>query len=182
LTASRSIELTPAEAADRIDNELGQAWIALGAHDLEPALDGYVRALGLALQLGPAPTEQVLVAILQAARELALRRDADGLSALGPALVGLVTQVRHAGALSHTAVMEAWATVADGLGVLTGQLGLALTLPPDRRAGMMSQARAHATLLEDASGGLFGLVDWLDDIARALRPPDDEAEERQEGS
>jgi hypothetical protein len=182
LTTHPSIDLTAAEAADLIKVELDRAQAALDAHDLEPAFDGYIRALGVALQLGPAPTEQVLVAILQATHELALDQDADALSTLGPALVGLATQVRQAGALPRTSVMEAWATVTEGLGALTGQLGLAMALPRDRRTSMMSHARTHATRLDDATAGLFGLVDWLDEYAQALQSPEGRDAQEHKGS
>jgi hypothetical protein len=163
MTTPQAVDLTPAEAAGLIDQELAEAGGALHAHDLDTALDGYVRAMGLALQLGPAPSEQVLAAILQAARKLTLWQDADGLSALGPALVELVTQVREASALPRTAVMETWATFTSDLGALIGQLGLALAIPPGHRAGMMDLARTRAALLDDATGSHFTLTAWLDE-------------------
>jgi hypothetical protein len=139
------IDLTPAGAAVRIRAELALAQGALEApRDLDTALDAYVRALGLALQLGPAPSE-----------------DAAALSALGPAVVDLVGQVRGASALPPTPVMAAWAELAVEVGALIGQLGLALALPADRRAGMMNQARERAALLDDTTGGFFSLGVWL---------------------
>ena len=166
------IDLTPAQATEHIQVELacaGQA-LALGtpgrdpldAQDLDTALDAYVRALGLALQLGPAPAEEVLQAVVHAAHQLNGRGDATALSALGPALVDLVAQVRTAGALPPTAVMEAWATVAADLGTLIGQVGLALALPAERRTGMLDNARTRASLLDDATQSLFALTAWLD--------------------
>jgi hypothetical protein len=144
--------------------ELEQASRSLKASDLSAALDGYVRALGLALQLGPALTEQVLISALGTARGFAEQPDPDGLSALGPALVDLVDQVRRAGALPRTPIMEAWATVASDLGALIGQVGLALTIAPDHRNGMIENARAHASLLDDVTGQIFALTAWIDQI------------------
>jgi hypothetical protein len=163
MTPAQTLGLTPAEAAGRIEIELAQAGASLHARNLDLALDGYVHALGLALQLAPAPTEWVLAAILQAARELALGADANGLSTLGPALVDLVMQVRDANALPPTSTMDAWAAVAADLGTLIGQVGLALSIPPDHRASMMDNARTRAALLDDATGGRFALTAWLDE-------------------
>lgn len=165
MAESRSIDLTPSQAAALIHRDLTGAKSALDSHDLEMALDGFVRALGLALQLGPAPAEQVLEAILCAARQMRRCQDVEGLSALGPALVGLGKQVRAANALPPTAIMEAWATVTEDLGALIGQLGLALALPPDRREEMMGSARSRAALLDDATHGIFHLAEWLNDLA-----------------
>jgi hypothetical protein len=164
VTTPRVIDLTPAEASRRIQKELEQAADALKADDLDTALDEYVRALGLALQLGPALTEQVLIAALDAAKGFAGQPHADGLSALGPALVDLVTQVRRAGALPPTQIMEAWAAVASDLGALIGQVGLALTIAPDHREGMIKNARTRAVLLDDATSNLFALTSWLDQL------------------
>jgi hypothetical protein len=126
------------------------------------ALDHYVRGLGLALQLGPAPAEQATRAILQGADSLARYQAVTALSALGPAMVDLVGQVRDAGALPSTPVMEAWAIVAGDIGALIGQVGLALSIEPSHRTGILANARAHAILLDDATGGLFDLRGWLD--------------------
>lgn len=164
MTTPQEIDLAPTEAARRIQSELEQASDALHVDDLGTALDGYVRALGLALQLGPALIERVLVAVLDAAQELAGWKHAEGLSALGPALVDLVAQVRRAGALPPTSVMDAWATVASDLGALIGQVGLALAITPDHREEMMENARARAALLDDATGKLFALTRWLDQV------------------
>ncbi|MFC2037428.1 hypothetical protein ACFLYD_05595 [Chloroflexota bacterium] len=163
--AAQVVQVTAIGAADLIHLELTRAGEALDANDLDTILDAYVRALGLALQLGPAPSEQVLVAVLHTAHAVGLRQNADSLSALGPALVGLVAQVRTAGALPPTAVMEAWATLADDLGALIGQVGLALSIPHARRAGMMDNARARASLLDDATGGRFALTAWVDTVS-----------------
>lgn len=163
MTAPSAIDLTPAQAADLIHSELIQAAEALQTGDLDAALDGYVRALGLALQLGPAPTEQVLTSVLQAARELAHQGDVEGLSALGPALVGLTTQVCEAGALPPTPVMEAWAIVSADLGTLIGQVGLTLALPFGHRPGMADKARTRATHLDNATDGLLALTAWIDE-------------------
>jgi hypothetical protein len=158
-----AVDLTPAQAAELLHAELSQASEALHAGELDAAFDGYVRALGLALQLGPAPTEQALTAVLQAGRTLVQRQQAMGLSTLGPAVVDLVNQVRRAGVLPHTAVMDAWATVSADVGSLIGQVGLALVLPHDHRAGMARSARARAATLDDATGALFDLAGWLED-------------------
>jgi hypothetical protein len=164
MTTVSAIELAPAETAARIHQELSYAGERLQTRDLGPALDAYSCALGLALQLGPAPTETVLLATLDAACELARSPDAEGLSALGPALVNLVTQVRDAGVLPSTVVMDAWASVATDVGALIGQVGLALAIRPDHRRGMMDNARLRAALLDDATGGLFNLTNWMDRI------------------
>jgi hypothetical protein len=165
LPSHDSIELTPVQASDWLQQELNLAAEALNSDDLDSALNAYVRALGLALQLGPAPTEHALDAVLHAARTLAQREDAAGLSALGPALVDLIRQVREAGALPATSVMEAWAEVVAGLGALVGQVGLVVALPQDRRQGMLGSARDHARILDEATKGVFGLAVWLDEIA-----------------
>jgi hypothetical protein len=159
-----TVDLTPAQAAELLHVELNQASETLHAGKLDAAFDGYVRALGLALQLGPAPTEQALTAILQAGRTLVQRQQAKGLSTLGPAVVDLVNQVRRADVLPHTAVMAAWATISADLGSLIGQAGLAQELPHDHRAGMARSARARAMALDDATGALFDLAGWLEDI------------------
>jgi hypothetical protein len=179
MTVLRAVEVTPAEAAELIHHELLQAAQALEAANLDATLDGYVRALGLGLQVGPAAAEQVLVAVLQASRQLALRQDAAGchrcppvdaptvLSALGPEVVQLAKDVREAGALPDTPVMAAWATLACEVGTLIGQLGLALSIPPSQRAGMLDNARTRAALLDDATDNCFALTTWLDEITSA---------------
>lgn len=164
MTNERSVELTPEAASALVHEELLTAQEALTCADRQNAnraLDGYVRALGLALQLGPAATEKGLRAVLQAARHLAANLDSDGLSALGPAVVGVVSQATDADVLPSTNVMQAWATVAADVGALIGQVGLALTLAPDRRHGLLQGARARAALLDDATGGLFSLSSWI---------------------
>jgi hypothetical protein len=164
MTDPDAVELTLDGAISLLQEELDRAAEAIRTADLESALDGYRAALGLALQLGPAATEGVLRAILQASRDLAWHGEASSLSALGPALVGLVDQVRQAGALPATAVMEAWAIVAADLAALVGQIGLALSIPPRHRAGMFDSARAHAVLLDDATSNLFALTAWIDQL------------------
>lgn len=164
MTEPLVVDLTPFEAGSFIRRELAMANQALQLENLDAALDGYVRALGLALQLGPAPTEQALVAVLDAARHLARQHDADGLSSLGPALVDLVEQVRVAGVLPPTTIMEAWGTVASDLGMLIGQVGLAFTIPSDHCQAILDNARQHALILEDATGNLFDLSAWLDQV------------------
>jgi hypothetical protein len=171
MTTPQGIEFTPTEAAGFLHQELQQASHALQSRDVGAALDGYMRAFGLALQLGPAPTEQVLLTILAGARDLALWSNAEGLAKLGPALVGLVAQVQEAGALPPTKVMDAWASVAVGLGTIIGQMGLVLDLAPTHRAGMLDNVRTRAELLDDATGGLFSLVKWIDQLSPASREP-----------
>ena len=164
MTSPRVIALAPTEASGRIQKELETAQDAIRIGDLDSALDRYIRALGLALQLGPVSTEKVLGAILGTAQKLTDQAHADGLAALGPALVDLVTQVRGAGVLPPTSVMDAWATVTSDLGALVGQVGLALMIAPARRVGMMQNARTRAALLDDATGNLFALALWLDRV------------------
>ena len=168
MTPVHSIDLNPVQATEWIDGELASAREALGgdgaAPDLDALLNAYYRALGLALQLGPAPTEKVLIETLVTARELAHRENAAALSALGPALVDLVDRVRRSGSLPPTPIMDAWATVAADLGVLVGQVGLALALPAERRSGMMDHARTRSLLLDEATGGVLGLAEWIDQL------------------
>jgi hypothetical protein len=156
-----AVDWTADEAAAGLQYELVRAGQFLTGQEMEAALDGYVRGLGLALQLGPAALEMALSALLAGAGGLVRRGDADGLCALGPAVTGTVVQVREAGALPATPAMAAWAAVTDDLGALLGQVGLALALPAERRSGMWRQARERAALLDEATGGLFALVDWL---------------------
>lgn len=163
-----TVELSATEASQRIWQELQQAQNALQSDDLETALDRFVRAMGLALQLGPAASERVLAETVAAARVMTRQQNANALSALGPTLVGLTNQVREAGALPDTAVMEAWAAVAIGLGKLYSQLGLALAIAPSRRSGMIADASTRALLLDDATGNLFGLTIWLNELALEL--------------
>ncbi|MGD8518734.1 MAG: hypothetical protein PVG54_17340 [Anaerolineae bacterium] len=168
MTAVQPIDLSPVEATALIERELAAARETMGQDgtvpDLDAILDAYHRALGLALQLGPAPAEKVLVHALATARELARHEDAAALSALGPTLVGLVDQVRQSGSLPPTRVMDAWATIASDLGALVGQVGLALALPPERRTGMLDNARTRASLLDDATHGLFEVTAWIDQL------------------
>jgi hypothetical protein len=166
MTEPTEIELTPEDAASRVAAELSLAGEALQEGSVNTALDGYVLALGLALQLGPASTGQAVSSILQAARVLASQQNAPGLSALGPALAGLVSQMREAEAVPATSIMEAWAGFVEGLGALIGQIGLALALPSDHRGGMIANARSHALLLDDATAGCYSLTKWLDQVAQ----------------
>jgi hypothetical protein len=166
MTKPQELELKLTEAASLIGAELTLAEEALLEGKVDAGLDGYVRALGLALQLGPASADQAMTSVLRAARNLASRQDASGLSALGPALVGLVNQMRDTDAVPATAVMEAWARFFEGLGALIGQVGLALAIPSGHRRGMMANARSHATLLDDATAGRFALAAWLDEVAQ----------------
>jgi hypothetical protein len=164
-----SIDLTPAQAGEWLHKRLERATDALQAGDPSTALDGYVSAVGLALQLGPAPAQMALTATVEAAYTWAHLEDASALSALGPALVDLVTQVRDSDALSPTPVMEAWLAVTSELGALVGQVGLALSLPPAHRAGMLSSAHARAVLLDAATSNLFSLIHWIKDLLRATK-------------
>jgi hypothetical protein len=164
MTSPQTVELAPDQATAMIREELAQAAKILQTGRFDSALDRYTAALGLGLQLGPAPTQEVLTAILDTARTLARNQDGHGLSALGPALVGLVDQVRAAGVLPATAVMEAWAIIAADLATLIGQLGVALELAPDRRGDMIDNARIRASLLDNATDGLFDLEAWIDDL------------------
>ena len=157
------LQLTAAAAAAWIARELEQASQVLPLN-LEAAMDGYIRALGLALQLGPAPMEQALDAIHGAALFWGADDNATALSTLGPAVTGLVHQVRDAEALPTTKVMSAWAAATEGLGALIGQVGLALALPPKRRRDLLVQARAQAALLDDVTEGRWQLVDWIDGL------------------
>lgn len=157
----QSLDLSPEQAAARLQEELADASRALAGQDLDLALDAYVRALGLALQLGPAATETALAGILAGADQLVREGEGQGLCALGPAVTGLVEQVDEAGALPPTPAMRAWAFVAADLGALVGQVGLALGLPAERRTGLWRQARTRAVLLDEVTGGLFSLEGWL---------------------
>jgi hypothetical protein len=162
MTGPQAVELTAGEAAARIHAELQTAAVALDAAELDLALDAYVRALGLALQLGPAPSETVLRAVLDGARSLARQEDAEGLATLGPAVAGLVSQVMEAGALPASPVMEAWAAVAADIGALLGQWGLALSLPAEHRQHLRAQLQTRARLLDAATNRLFYLAAWED--------------------
>jgi hypothetical protein len=154
------VNLTVEEAAVWIRSELQQAGDAMDAGKLDAALDGYVRAMGLALQLGPAPVEEVLSAVLAVTRG----QNTATLAALGPALVNLVEQVRRAGVLPGTAVMEAWAMFVGEVGALVGQAGVALSVPPGRRAAMVDSLRSRAAILDETTSGLFRLLMWLDEV------------------
>jgi hypothetical protein len=165
VTSPQPVELSPLEASALISHELQQARRGLYSADIELALDALAAALGLALQLGPAATEWVLAGTVDAARYLAGQQDANALSALGPALAGLTSQVRDAAVLPSISVMEAWAEVASALGALIGQVGLALTIAPDHGSTMMENARAQALLLDDATGNMFALTAWIDQVA-----------------
>jgi hypothetical protein len=166
MSTFQTLDLTPAEAAGFVDKESAEAGGAWRAGAFDSAIDGYARALGLALQLGPAAAEQVLAAIVHTSRGLESSEEAEALAMLGPALVDLVLQVRQASALPATRVMEAWAELTLDVGALIGQVGLAYSLPLERRREITTNARTRATLLDDASNGALGLGSWLD--AKAL--------------
>ena len=155
MTTPSSVELTASQATTLLQHTLVEAGQSLQAGHADAAFDRYVSSFGLALQLGPGPTEEACLAVLNAADHLARQQDSQGLCTLGPALVGLVDQVRAAGALPPTSIMNSWATVASELGTLAGQVGLALAIPPQRRSEIMGNARAHAILLDDATNGRF---------------------------
>jgi hypothetical protein len=168
MSALQTLDLTPARAARVLDRELASAGDAWRAGAFDSAVDGYARALGLALQLGPAAAEQVLAAIVHTTRGLESSEEAEALAMLGPALVDLVLQVRQAGALPTTRVMEAWAELTLDVGALIGQVGLACSLPPEHRREITTNAGTRATFLDDASHGALGLCAWLE--AKALEP------------
>lgn len=164
MASPSTVELNASQAATLLQRTLLEASQALQTRDIDSSFDGYVRALGLALQLGPAPTETTVLAICTAADQLAEYGDSKSLCTLGPALVSLVDQVRAAGALPQTPAMDSWATVAARIGALIGQVGLALAIPPERRSKMMANTHARALLLDDVTGGRFALGDWLSSL------------------
>jgi hypothetical protein len=63
--------------------------------------------------------------------------------------------------------MDTWAALVSQLGTFIGQVGLALSIPPQRRSEMLGNARIHATLLDDATEDRFSLAAWLDSIPSA---------------
>jgi hypothetical protein len=156
-----AVDLPPTQAANMLRGELARAGRALQTAELDASMDNYVRALGLALQLGPAAADEVLFGIFQAACELARRHDADSLSTLGPAVVSLVSQVREAGALPSTPIMKAWAIVAADLGMIIGQVGLALSITPEHGSAILDSALARAEFLDDATRSRFALTNWV---------------------
>lgn len=165
----RRVELGPDEAAGLLDRDVTQASDLLESGRVDEALDRYVAALGLALQLGPAAIQKALTSSLDGAQQLASLGDAGALCAMGPALVGLVSQVLDAEVLDNTPVSNAWSMVAIDTGSLIGQVGLALGLPSRHRDGMMQNAHERAALLDDATGGVLRIVPWLDSIQDAAR-------------
>jgi hypothetical protein len=156
------VALCPTDAAALLGRELAAARAAAAGGSLDETMDGYVRALGLALQLGPALTERVLRAVLDDTGILLRRHGPGALAALGPALVDIVDRVEESDSLPETPVMEAWAGVASDLAATIGQLGLALALPPGRRDAVLDTARRRIALLDDATAGLFALPGWLE--------------------
>jgi hypothetical protein len=162
------VEMSAFEASEQIQQRLRQADRALCSNDIDRAIDGLTGALGLALQLGPAATERVLTEAIAAAREMAWKRDAYALAALGPAVAGLANQVRESGALPNIKVMDAWVEVTSGLGALFGEIGLGMTLAPSRRSGLIANAAIRARSLDDATGNTFVLANWLDKVADDL--------------
>jgi len=88
VTSPQTIELSPAEASELIQHELQEAHHAFHTADLESALDRFVSALGLALQLGPAVIERVLTEVMAAAREMARQQNANSGYDLWPAWPG----------------------------------------------------------------------------------------------
>jgi hypothetical protein len=164
MTTPSTVELDASQAATLLHRTLLSATDALQTGDTDASFDGYIRALGLALQLGPAPTEVTLHAVRAAADQLTQEQDSKGLCTLGPALVNLVDEVRATGALPQTPTMDSWATVATALGILVGQVGLALAIPTERRSKMLRDARTRAIHLDDATGCRLSLGDWLDGI------------------
>jgi hypothetical protein len=69
--------------------------------------------------------------------------------------------VEEEDALPETPVMEAWATVAADFGAIVGQLGLALSMPPEGWPALLTTAARRAAMIDDATGGLFDLAGWL---------------------
>jgi hypothetical protein len=170
MTQPQSVNVTPAEATALVRRQLLEAQSALERSKIESALDSLISALGLALQLGPAASELVLSEVVAVTQELAHKDDADSLSTLGPALVGLIQQMKVAGALPPTSVMHAWAELASDLGALIGQIGLALIVGGSHRAGMMGNAHMRAALLDDATEHRFALTSWLDHLMDDFKP------------
>ncbi len=166
MTAPQPVDLTLSEAARLLDEELRIARCSLEASESGVAGNRFVSALGLALQLGPAPVEEVLFRVMDATLRLAQTAGSESLATLGPAIVLLVDRVREAGALPPTAAMEAWAILATDLGVIIGQLGLALSMKADSRAGILANARLRASLLDDATEARFGFTTWVDQLLR----------------
>lgn len=165
MSAPRSVHLTPGEAEQLLSRELCAARHCVLSSQMDAAQDKFVSALGLALQLGPAPVERVLQHVMHTVREDLLRSDSETLSTFGPSLVHVVGQVRESGALPSTRVMEAWATVASDVGTIIGQVGVALTIESDRRLGMMANARIRAAALDEVTDTRFAMADWIDQIS-----------------
>jgi hypothetical protein len=161
---SQTVDLTLQEAADLIRSELAAASKAFQAAEAEGGVAACTCALGLALQLGPEPTRQVLLSILEEAQTLARQDAAHALSSLGPAIFRLVRQVRDAQALPGDAAMIAWASVGEELGTLLGQVGLALTIAPEGRSGMVAAAMTRAEGLDEATSSIFDLHGWLESL------------------
>lgn len=170
MSTPRSIDLPLVEAARLLEGELLAASENLRTAQIGAAQDKLVSALGLALQLGPAPVNRVLLYVMQAVPEFALSPGPETLSILGPALVQVVGQVQEAGALPPSRAMEAWATVASDVGTIIGQVGLALTMKADRRQGMMANARLRAFALDEATGSRFAMTDWIDHVSGESKP------------
>jgi hypothetical protein len=99
---------------------------------------------------------------MDAAKKWADAEEPDALSALGPALVALAGQLRESRTEPFAPVMEAWLAVTTELGALVSHVGLAISLPPAQRAGMLNGAHTRAGLLDDATKQLFGLVPWIE--------------------
>lgn len=156
--------LTADQAVAVLEHELAGADTALSAGRSDSAFDGYVRSLGLALQLGPAEIQLVLRRLLEAASKLACLDGAVGLNTLGPAIVGVVADARRAGAVPSCKVMEAWATATADFGALIGEVGLALSMAPGQRGGTIGGSLRRAAVLDDATGTMFGLTAWLSGI------------------
>ena len=159
-----SIDLTPLEAAGYIERELQVARDSLQSCETDLAQDKFVSTLGLALQLGPAMVDRVLLCVMHEIRKLESSSGSETLATLGPALVHVVSQVRNTGALPSSKAMEAWATVASDLGAIVGQVGLALSIESNRRVGMLANARSRAAALDEATESRFAMTDWIDQI------------------
>jgi hypothetical protein len=158
-----TVELTPDGAARLLLDELALAAAAGASGNVDAALDAYVRALGLALQLGPTAAARTLFALLDGAREM----DPAGLSALGPAVVRLVDQVQEAGALPDNPVMASWARATAYCGTLIGLLGVAGAMPARERQPMVEKVRTSAAGLDEDTENLFDFTAWVDAVVSA---------------
>jgi len=162
-----TLEVPAASAGDVVLAWQAEARRSLDQGDTAAALDRFVELLGLALQVGPESAMSTLHAIVGAARDSVGRGQADLLAALGPALADLVSRLRHSQAAPSTPEMDAWCTAAEEVGALIGQVGLLLDVRPDGRSGLLALVRTRGLLLEEATGGLLGVTDLLNETERS---------------